>query len=42
MLTTITSLKLQKSYHISCVVSSRFDVSTDSLKEDYQLRSIRE
>lgn len=42
MLTTITSLKLQKSYHISCVVSSKFDVSTDSLKEDYNLRSIHE
>ncbi|MDD2229629.1 MAG: hypothetical protein PHY48_09475 [Candidatus Cloacimonetes bacterium] len=42
MLTTITSLRLQKSYHISCIVSSKFDVSTDSLKEDYNLRSIHE
>lgn len=42
MLTKITELKLKNSYHISCIVSSKYDDSTESLKPNYMLRDIKE
>jgi hypothetical protein len=42
LLTTITELKLKHYYHITCIVSSLYDASTESLKMNYMLKQISE
>jgi len=42
LLTTITELKLKHYYHITCIVSSVYDASTESLKMNYMLKQISE
>lgn len=42
LLATITELKLNRDYHVTCIVSSRLDASTDSVRKNYLLKDISE
>lgn len=42
LLPTITELKLNRNYHVTCVVNSKLDASTDSVRKTHTLKDISE